>query len=320
MSIVVILLFVAFVFLFSAALAVLVVGPLVLLQPERRSSDWYREFTDLLEPQDAGLPQENILLITPDGIPLHGWLVAQPRRPRGSILYLHGVGDCKTSGVPLAKLLFNHGYSVFLYDSRRHGVSGGAYCTYGYYEKFDVSTVISYLESRRELTVGPLGVFGTSMGAAVAIQAAALDDRIRAVVAEASFTDLRTIAVDYQRRLIKLPWHFLRNVALTRAQIYARFKAREVSPLHDIRTLTIPVLLIHGIEDRFIRYQYSKQLYDNANEPKDLLLVPGAHHTNVWDVAGKEFEEKVLKFFDSALRADHGRRHPSRRTRKGSRS
>ncbi|HEY4611801.1 MAG TPA: PhoPQ-activated protein PqaA family protein, partial [Bacteroidota bacterium] len=131
-----------------------------------------------------------------------------------------------------------------------------------------------------------------------AIQAAAIDPRIKAVVAEASFTDLRTISVDYQRRIVKLPWHFLRNFAMSRSQKIANFKARLVSPLEDVKRLTTPVLFIHGTNDEFIRVEYSKILFEDATGPKDLLLIEGANHNDVWEVGGTIYERKILDFFE----------------------
>jgi fermentation-respiration switch protein FrsA (DUF1100 family) len=304
MSLLLALIILAALFLISAALVVLVVGPLILLQPERRTKEWYRGKTDLLEPRDAGLPQENVEISGQDGVILKGWLVAQKaaRKSRGTIFYLHGVGDCKTDGVAHARLFFKHGYNVLLYDSRAHGESGGVFCTYGYHEKHDISAAISFLQRKKALKVGQIGIFGTSMGAAVAIQAAAIDKRIKAVVAEACFTDLRTISVDYQRRIVKLPWHFLRNVAMARSQRIANFKARDVSPVIDVHTLTIPLLFVHGTADRLINYEYSKTLYHHANEPKEILLVPGGNHTDVWEIAGDKYENKILSFFSKNLR------------------
>ncbi len=291
-------------FLIGAALVVLVVGPLILLQPERRTREWYTKRTTLLEPRDAGLPQENLKIQTRDGLKLDAWFVPRPNGARGSVIYLHGVGDCKIDGVAHARLLFNHGFNVFLYDSRQHGESEGSYCTYGYYEKHDVSTVINYLSAeggRTDVRIGNIGIFGTSMGAAVAIQAAAIDPRIKGIVAEACFTDLRTISVDYQRRIVKLPWHFLRNVAMSRSQRMARFNAREVSPLEDVKRLTTPVLFIHGTEDSLIRVEYSKTLYEHAVGPKDLMLIEGANHNDVWQVAGSVYERKLIDFFERTL-------------------
>lgn len=301
MSILLVIIIAVILFLLSSAAIVLIIGPLILLQPQRRTKEWYRKYTSLLEPRDAGLPQEDIVLQTHDGISLHCWLVAHPNGSKGAIVYLHGVGDCKTDGVPLAKLLYDEGYNLFLYDSRRHGESGGAYCTYGYFEKRDVSTILDYLSKRNDVKLGNIGIFGTSMGAAVALQAAALDRRIRAVVAEASFTDLRTVSVDYQRRIIKLPWHFLRNVAMSRSQHIAGFKAREVSPLEAVKCLKIPILFIHGKNDSLIKCEYSRTLFENANEPKQLLLIPDGGHNNLLETGGPQYKETIISFLRTHL-------------------
>jgi pimeloyl-ACP methyl ester carboxylesterase len=291
---------VLFLFLLSAAFVILVLGPLILLQPHRRTKEWYAKFTQELEPRNKGIPQEDLWIVTPDGVRLSCWLV-KCKKARGTVIYLHGVGDCRIGGVELSAFLFSQGYNVFLYDSRHHGESGGKYCTYGFLEKHDVSTAIDYLQQREDFDVGKVGVFGTSMGAAVAIQAAAVDARIASVVAEASFTTLRSIAVDYQRRLIKLPWHFLRNVAFARSQKVAGFKARFVVPVEDVKKLHCPILFVHGLDDTFIDVQHSKELFRLAPEPKELLLIDGANHNNVWDVGGDAYKNALIAFFKSSL-------------------
>jgi hypothetical protein len=302
MNVLLVLIILFVLFLIGAAAVILVIGPLILLRPERRSKSWYAQRTQLLQPRDAQLPQEDLVITTADGVKLSTWFVPRVNNAKGTILYLHGVGDCKIGGLALARFFHHQGYHLLLYDSRQHGESGGDYCTYGYYEKHDVSTVLDYLESRSDVQTGKFGLFGTSMGAAVAIQAAAIDPRIKAVVAEASFTNLRTISVDYQRRIAKLPWHFLRNVALSRSQKIARFKARDVSPLEDVRRLTTPILFIHGTEDEFIDVAYSKTLFNEAVGPKELLLIEGANHNNIWERGGNVYEQKMIQFFENNLR------------------
>ncbi|MCX6122580.1 MAG: alpha/beta hydrolase [Ignavibacteriales bacterium] len=288
-------------FLIQATFVLLVAGPLILLKPIRRKKDWYARFTNLLEPKDAGLPQENVIVETFDEFKLHCWFVRQKKKARGTIIYLHGVGDCKTAGVAFAQALYNRGFNIFLYDSRAHGQSEGYYCTYGFYEKHDVSAVISYLQSRTDVKIGKIGIFGTSMGGAVAIQAAALDSRIACVVSEGSYTALRIVFVDYQKRIIKLPWHFLRNIALVQSQKMANFKARLVAPVEDIKRVHMPVLIVHGKNDSFIKSDYSKLLYEAANEPKHLLLIEGAGHNDVWEAGGEMYENSLASFFEEHL-------------------
>jgi fermentation-respiration switch protein FrsA (DUF1100 family) len=295
------LLIISILFLIQATFVLLVTGPLILLKPVRRRPQWYARFTTMLEPKDAGLPQENITVETFDGLKLSCWFVRQKKKARGTVIYLHGVGDCKIDGVDFARFLYSKGFNIFLYDSREHGESEGYYCTYGFYEKHDVSAVISYLQSRKDVKIGKIGLFGTSMGGAVAIQAAAIDHRINAIIAEGSYTALRIVFVDYQKRIIKLPWHFLRNIALMQSQKLANFKARLVAPIEDVKRVHVPVLIVHGKKDSFIKSDYSKMLYNAANEPKKLLLINNAGHNDVWEAGGAMYKNSVETFFKKHL-------------------
>jgi uncharacterized protein len=301
MEIIINLFILSVLFLIQATFVLLVAGPLILLKPIRRKKEWYARFTNLLEPKDAGLPQEHVTVETYDGLKLNCWFVRQKKKAHGTVIFLHGVGDCKIAGVPFARSLYDRGFNIFLYDSRQHGESEGYYCTYGFYEKHDVSAVISYLQTRTDVKIGKIGIYGTSMGGAVAIQAAAIDPRIVCVVSEGSYTALRVVFVDYQKRIIKLPWHFLRNIALVQSQKMANFKARLVAPLEDIKRVHVPVLIVHGKNDSFIRADYSTLLYEAANKPKQLLLIEGAGHNDVWEIGGTNYENSIAAFFKEHL-------------------
>lgn len=291
-----------FVFLMSVTLVLFFVGPTLLLQPRRRTADFYRALGQPETPAVAGLPYEEINIVVDGTIKLSSWLVKASPPVRGTVIYLHGVADCKIDGLRLAKLLHEHHYNVSLYDARRHGLSDGKFCTYGYFEKGDVSSVINYLQSRADLNLGTVGLFGTSMGAAVGIQAAAIDKRITAVVAENSFATLRTIFDDYQRRMIRLPFHYLRNIVIKRSEHIAQFKANEVSPLEVVPEIQIPILFIYGTEDHLINHKYTLMLFERKKEPKELFPIAGAKHNNTWEVAGERYEKQLLEFLGKYVR------------------
>jgi hypothetical protein len=301
MSIFAILLLVALLFLLFASLVIFVIGPEMLLQPYRRTLAYYRKHTSILHPSDLHLPFQDITLNTAEGIPLSCWFIPAPGSPRGTIIYLHGVSESKIAALQAAKLLYDQGFNIFLYDARRHGESGGMFCTYGFYEKHDPCTIITYLAGRPDIHVGKIGLFGASMGAAVAIQAAAIDDRISAVVAESGFSTLRRVFDDYQRRMIKLPWHYLRNIVIKRSELIAHFKANAVSPLEAVRGIHIPLFIVHGTADKLIRHSYSQDVYDSANPPKELWLIPAARHDNMWEVGGEEYRGRIVAFFEKHL-------------------
>ncbi len=301
MSILLALIIALFAFLATVSIVLFIVGPVILLQPRRRTAEFYHALNLPITPSDVGLTYEEINVITAEGLKLNGWLIKAVAPAKGTILYLHGVADCKIDGIRHAKLLHDQGYNIFLYDARRHGNSDGKFCTYGFYEKHDVLRVIDYLVSRTDMTLGKIGIFGTSMGAAVALQAASLDKRIAAVVAENSFATLRSIFDDYQKRIIKLPFHFLRNIVIVRSELMAHFKASDVSPIEAVKTIRIPLLFIYGTNDHLIKHQYSIALHEQATGSKELFPVEEASHNNIWQIAGKEYEHKLLNFFNKTL-------------------
>jgi len=294
------------IFITFVSAVLFVIGPGMLLQPYRRTIEYYRKYTNVLHPSDIGLPWEDVTLKTPEGIALACWLVRAPGEPKGTVIYLHGVSECKIVGLPMARELHDLGYNVFLYDSRRHGDSGGTYCTYGFYEKHDARAVISYVAGRDDLRAGRIGLFGTSMGAAVAIQVASIDERVVALVAESGFATLRTIFDDYQKRMIKLPWHYLRNIVIKRSEHIAHFKANAVSPLEAVRHVHVPLFVMHGTADTLIKSRYSEMVFANANEPKELWLIEGARHNDMAEVGGEEYRRRVLAFFVRHLDAQRG--------------
>ena len=69
-------------------------------------------------------------------------------------------------------------------DARGHGLSEGVAMDFGWYGDVDVSAGVDFLAAQPEVDAGRIGAVGISMGGEEAIGAAAIDARIRAVVAE----------------------------------------------------------------------------------------------------------------------------------------
>lgn len=205
------------------------------------------------------------------GVRLKGWLFRSSGPRRGTVVYLHGVGDNRASGLGLAEHFLARGFDVLTYDSRAHGESGGAACTYGYYEKQDLARALD------ALPVGPVVLFGVSLGAAVALQAAADDGRITGVVAVASFSDLTTVGHE------RAPWFASSsNVAnaFAVAENEAHFQVDSVSPQAAATHIAIPVLLIHGRADRETPPAHSERIFTALRGPKRLILVPDRGHND----------------------------------------
>jgi uncharacterized protein len=130
-----------------------------------------------------------------DGVELRGWKVVPPAPNGDWVLLFHGVSDNRTGDLGHAEFLLRHGYSVVMMDSRAHGKSGGDMATYGWKERVDTVAITDALYASEK--VGHLYAHGVSMGAAIALQSAAVELRIAAVSAEDPFASLREVTYDY---------------------------------------------------------------------------------------------------------------------------
>ncbi len=143
---------------------------------------------------------------------------------------------------------------------------------------------------------------GESMGAGIVLQSAGVDPRIEAVVAEASFANLREAAYDYAG-LRKYPWLGKTLFApgtwtlLYRDEKLAGFPAGEVSPMKAVASRAFPVLLICDEKDVALPCRHSEMIYAAARGPKQLWVVPRAFHTAAYGFAPEEFRRRVLSFF-----------------------
>lgn len=214
-----------------------------------------------------------------EGVTLQGWSCRSRGARRGTILFLHGVADNRSSVAGVVDRFARAGFDVVAYDSRAHGESGGTMCTYGYYERADLRRVVATLP-------GPVVLMGASLGAAVAVLTAAEEPRVRAVVAAEIFSDLRTVVRE------RAPWFLtpgLIDAALREAETRARFRVDDVSPVEAAARVYVPVLLIHGAGDTDTPPAHSQRVFDRLGGPKRLILVDNARHNQslrdgaVWD-------------------------------------
>jgi uncharacterized protein len=218
----------------------------------------------------ADLPRED-LAFRSDGLLIKGWLFRGRGARRGLIVHLHGVADNRGSGVGIARRFVPKGYDVLTYDSRAHGESEGEDCTYGFHEKRDLSRALDAVRADGAV------LFGSSLGAAVALQAAAEEPRVRGVIAQSPFSDLETVARE------RAPWMATRaqiGEAFAIAERHGRFRVAEVSPRLAAARIRVPVLLIHGEKDRETPSDHSRRIYQALAGPRRLLLVPGGDHNS----------------------------------------
>lgn len=200
-----------------------------------------------------------------------------PHRPaRGTVLFVHGwQGDYRQHFFH-ALALAGQGWDGVLTDLRGHGRSGGDRISFGVHETVELRQLIEHLVELPDFTP-PLVLMGSSMGASVALMAAAGDSPVEGVIAIAPYADfLSVFPGGLQRMAPRTIRAFLKPGRVERALAHAQDRGRadlsEAAPLALAEQIDVPVLLIHGQQDRFVPPQQSQLLAESLPQAELRLL------------------------------------------------
>ena len=210
-----------------------------------------------------------------------------------TIILLHGYPADKGDVLPTLTFL-NKKYNLLLFDFRYLGQSEGRYSTAGVKETEDLNAAINFLKSRG---VDEVGVWGFSMGGAVALTTAAGVPEIKAIVSESSYARLDLMARElYRIPLLKYP---LAKLTLFWTELFLGIDVREASPIESVQNLNIPILLIHSTNDEVIPWRHAELLKEALkNNPKTEFWF---EENLVHGQFGEKYQKRIEDFFDKNL-------------------
>lgn len=257
------------------------------VQPER--------LTIRLTPKDYRLPAEALTIRTDEGLKLAAWFIPPKDGRRAPVVVLlHGYPAEKADMLPIAAALHPH-FATLLMDLRSFGKSEGRLTTLGLRERRDVRRALDFLAG---LGYTHVGVFGFSLGGALGIMTAAEDDRIQAVAAYASFSDLKTLGYEVYSRLWMLKYPLVELLVLW-GRVFLGGDMTKPSPATAAERLSTPVLLIHSREDEQIPVAHAERLRRAlAKNPKaEFYFLDRGRHGQL----PPDFDERIIKFFRTHL-------------------
>lgn len=254
-------------------------------------------------PERYGVRYEKVSFRSRDGLTLSGWFV--PSRSGGdkTLLVCHGWGDNK--GEILEQTLFlnrDEGFNLFYFDFRAHGESEGEQVTMGKQELLDFAAAMDYLRKERPRSAANLGVFGLSMGAAVAAMALPGYPEIKAAVLESPFADFREVGRRWAWHNLRVPYFPVIMTLMYMARLRSGHDDIDrYSPEAYLPSAKTPVFLIAGERDGIMPPEDVRRLYAAAGGPKEYWVVPGATHAKCRQAAPADYEARVAAFLRERL-------------------
>lgn len=238
----------------------------------------------------AGVPdgvQELDLPVSHDGgvQRVHAWWWPSQVADAPALLYLHGSRWNLTGQLYRIEELHDFGFSVLAIDYRGFGRSdGGMPSEASVYE--DAQAAFAEL-ARLQPDPSRRYIYGHSLGGAIAIDLAARLSRhggavpARGLIVESTFTSLADIARALSYEWLPLQW----------------ILSQKFDSIDKIARVRMPVLVVHGADDRYVPPRFSRMLFDAARGPKELLMVEGGTHNNSMRRGREAYREALHALF-----------------------
>jgi dipeptidyl aminopeptidase/acylaminoacyl peptidase len=240
----------------------------------------------------AGL--EEVSFQSSDGTRLAGWY--GPSRNRAAIVLTHGTNADRSSMVEETRILSEAGFGVLAFDWPGNGASEGR-VRWSREERQALTAAVDWLTRRPAVDPGKLGGLGFSMGGYVMAQVAAQDPRLRAVVLVAAPTDYAQLTRWQNRK-----WSLLSELPAKLALYRSGMPAAEMRPIDVVHGIAPrPLLVIGGDADQVVPAFMTRALYDAAQDPKSLWIVPGASHGGYSQAMGVQYRLRLVNFFADNL-------------------
>lgn len=246
-------------------------------------------------------PYEEVMITSHDGLKLHAkYYHVSDGAPLE--IQCHGYkGNALRDFCGMWKIAKEAGHNVLLIDERCHGSSEGHTITFGVLERQDVLGWINYVNERFGNV--PIILCGVSMGAATVLMVSGmkLPENVKGVIADCPYDAPEHIIKKVLGQDMGMPVGLLYPLIRTGGRIYGKFDLQKASPIEAVKCANVPILLIHGDDDRFVPYEMSKKIYAAAQEKITFHTIHGAGHALNYATAPEVYREAVLAFFNEAI-------------------
>ncbi len=212
-----------------------------------------------------------------DGNMMRGWFFENKTSPFVYLVHQGNSGDIPRY-LDMIEILLESGGSVFIYEPRGYGKSGGIPSISHWLE--DGVTAYDYVVDSLKFRAEEIALFGISLGTTAATYVST-QRKAAGIVLQSGFASLQKIAKE------EIPI----------LKIYPSFMFTD--RLNNVRVLEKahpPLLLVHGMKDDFITPDHTREMYFAAKDPKSVLYLPYSTHTEVFPTDRPKYIETLTLF------------------------
>jgi pimeloyl-ACP methyl ester carboxylesterase len=253
-------------------------------------------------PRTFGLTYEDEHFLTADGVSLHAWFLPSAKPSDTVLVICHGWGGNRSNMIERTHFLRSRGdYSLFYFDFRNHGESGAGRASLSKDEINDLEAALRHLRAVHPGQSVRIGFYGQSLGGSIGLWVAAHDSQVAAVAAESPFSEFNGAVARHGKFFYHAPRLFSR-LTLWFVRQRLGFDPNDYAPLKIVHQIAPrPLFLLQGEKDVRTPLTEGQRLFDRAGEPKTLWTVPGAGHGELAEVGGRDYQDKILAFFNHAF-------------------
>lgn len=186
--------------------------------------------------------------------------------------------------------------NVMIVDQRAGGKSEGRVISFGINESRDCQSWTEFLvkEFGKDTKVILTGI---SMGAATVLMAAGrkLPKNVSCILADCGYSSPKEIIKKVIKDM-KLPANFLFPFVKLGARIFGGFNIDETSALDAMKRCRVPVIFIHGEDDKYVPCDMSRKVYSLCPTSKILFTVPKAGHGLAYLVDTEGYFKTLTEF------------------------
>lgn len=266
-----------------------------------------KEYQKIMEPNRVWRESQHfdeVRIKAGDGIELVGYYLPSEKPADKIVIGCHGyTTSAMKSYSSHAQFFHEAGFDVLIVDARAHGQSGGKYVGFGVLDRYDLLQWIRYVKKKLGEDKKIL-LHGTSMGAATVLMASGFDEvqnDVKGIIADCGFTSPYDIFAHVLKKDYHLPPFPIMNINDVMCRKTAGYSFREYSTLEAMKTNKIPVLFIHGSNDKFVPPYMSKQNFEAAVCEKQILIVENAGHGSSYFENKPLYEETEKKFIEKYM-------------------